>query len=184
VRRGMLTDFPGARAEERTLFGGAASPAVARLLHEAAHSYAQTQRAEAILWTAQAIDPHCLPVYFALYKFYFYKRLLHDAERVTRMALSEAARQGCFDPEWRRLTPGSADWDITPGPQHFYLFSLKALSFICLRQGRSDESATMLAKLQELDPRDRVGGSVIRDLERAASSSCRPAQAGKTGLKS
>ena len=38
------------------------------------------------------------------------------------------------------------------GPAHFYLFTLKALTFITLRRGRVDEALTMLAKLRELVP--------------------------------
>ncbi len=46
-------------------------------------------------------------------------------------------------------------------PQHFYLFSLKALGFIRLRQQHFDESHAILEKLREIDPQDSVGGSVI-----------------------
>lgn len=150
--------------EPPALFGGGAAPAIARLLQGASRAYAKPRRAEAILWTAQALDPHCLPVYFALYKFYFYKGQLADAERVTRMALSEAAQQAGFDPDWQQATTASCDWLDTFGPQHFYLFSLKALAFILLRQDRRRESEEILAKLEALDPRDSVGASVIRDL--------------------
>lgn len=85
------------------LFGGEASPVIAQLLRDAAASYQQTSRAEAILWSAQAIDPTCLPVYFALYKFYFYKYRLTDAEKVALMGLETAARQGGFPA--RLVTP-------------------------------------------------------------------------------
>lgn len=80
------------------------------------------------------------------------------------MALGEAARQAGFDPDWQQATAASCDWSDTFGPQHFYLFSLKALSFILLRQDRGGESEEILAKLEVLDPRDSVGASVIRDL--------------------
>jgi hypothetical protein len=53
---------------------------------------------------------------------------------------------------------------MTDGPQHFYLFTLKALAFIRLRLGRPGESLALLNKLSELDPGDSVGSSVIRDL--------------------
>lgn len=153
-------------APPQALFGGGAGPAVVRLLQEAADARATPRRAESLLWTAQALDPRCLGVYFALYKFYFYGGRLADAERVTRMALEESARQAGFDPDWTLATPASCDWSDTLAPQHFYLFSLKALSFILLRRQRADESAAILAKLQALDPRDSVGASVIRDLAR------------------
>ena len=150
--------------EPTTLFGGEASPVVTQLLKDAAAAYQQTNRAEAILWSAQAIDPACLPVYFALYKFYFYKFRLEDAEKVALMGLKTAAQQGGFYAEWSRLSYADADWSSTIGAQHFYLFTLKALAFIRLRMGRREESIELLAKLQELDPGDSVGSSVIRDL--------------------
>ncbi|MFI4940098.1 MAG: hypothetical protein ACHP7O_07135, partial [Burkholderiales bacterium] len=119
-----------------------------------------------ILWSAQAIDPDCLPVYFSLYKFYFYKGQLEMAEQVVRKALTVAARHACFDPDWRNAHAASADWSNSSSPQHFYLFTLKALAFICLRRGRPEESRDILDKLTEIDPQDSIGATVIRDLMR------------------
>ena len=150
--------------DPQALYGGEASPVITQLLQDAAAAYQQTSRAEAILWSAQAINPACLPVYFALYKFYFYKFRLADAEKVTLMGLEMAARQGGFTSDWSRLSPQSVDWQLTDEPQHFYLFTLKALAFIRLRLGKRAESLALLNKLQELDPGDSVGSSVIRDL--------------------
>lgn len=143
-------------------FGGEVSPTVAQLLREAAASYGTETKAEAILWSAQAIEPHCLPVYFSLYKFYFYKHRLEDAERVARMALVMAAGLGGFDADWKHLGPDSAPWSDTTSPAHFYAFSLKALAFIRLRRGDHDECQALLEKLNTIDPRDSVGWSVIR----------------------
>jgi len=143
--------------------------AVNKLLQEAVESYSQPHRAEAILWSAQAIYPQCLPVYFALYKFYFYQRRLQDAERAARLALRAAAWQGGFAPEWYSATPATADWSDALGPQHFYLFSLKALAFIYLRRGRRTDCTAILEKLAEIDPNDSVGASVIRDLAAASA---------------
>jgi len=41
---------------------------------------------------------------------------------------------------------------------------LKALAFIRLRQGNREDSERSLAKLRELDPDDKVGGSVVGEL--------------------
>lgn len=143
---------------------GALPPGVAEWLAQAVASYDNTERAEFLLCTAQALAPECLPLYFALYKFYFYKRMLPQAEEVALHALEIAARQGEFTSDWTRLDAHSADWRRVDAPQHFYLFTLKALAFIRLRLGQSEGSHALLAKLQELDPLDTVGGSVIRDL--------------------
>ena len=147
--------------------GFATPPRIEAILRQAANSYADTTSAEFLLWTALKTDPECLGSYFSLYKFYFYKRMLSDAEEVALLALETAARQGGFDADWTRLDAQSSDWQRVDAPQHFYLFTLKALAFIRLRLGRGDESNALLAKLQELDPLDTVGASVIRDLAHA-----------------
>ena len=154
---------------QRARFGGPTPAAVDRRLEDVAASHADGALAETLLREAHALDPSCLPVYFALYKFYFYKSRLADAERVALAALDAAASQAGIPADWRQLTPQSADWADTCGPQHFYLFSLKALAFIRLRRGRADETRALLAKLAELDPRDTVGGSVIGSLATAAA---------------
>lgn len=148
----------------RAGFGAELPTVVESLLNEVVTAYGQPNRAEAILWSAQAMYPECLPVYFALYKFYFYKGRLHDAERANRLGLAQAARQAGFDSAWHCLTRTTVDWTDIRGPQHFYLFSLKALSFICLRLGRLPESRAILSKLAQIDPADSVGASVIREL--------------------
>ncbi|MGE0113789.1 MAG: hypothetical protein AB7T07_02730 [Steroidobacteraceae bacterium] len=146
-------------------FGGDASPLINQCLQDAAVYYhADAAHAEELLLKAYAQDPDCLPVYFALYKFYFYKRRLSDAERITVTALDKAAALGGFEPDWRQLTLHSAPWNDINHPAHFYLFSLKALAFIRLRLGHPDESHLLLEKLAQLDPHDQVGGSVIRTL--------------------
>ncbi len=146
-------------------FADETPPQVAALLAEAGAAYGDEAQAETLLRAAQHTDPQSLPTYFALYKFYFYRHRLPEAERVTLEALAVAAAQGGFDANWTRLHCRSADWAVATGPARFYLFSLKALAFIRLRLDRSGESAAaLLAKLAELDPGDQVGGSVIRSL--------------------
>jgi tetratricopeptide (TPR) repeat protein len=152
----------------RVLFGGSAPAEASVLLEQAMVSYGRTEDAERLLWEARRAAPDALPVYFSLYKFYFYKGDLANAELAARMALLAAARQGAFDADWRGLTPASADWSRYDGPAHFYLFSLKALSFIRLRQGDRGEALAILAKLAEIDPADSVGASVIRSIAEGA----------------
>ena len=157
--------------EASVRFGGTVPPEVDLRLTMAADSHWDSCTAEVLLLDAQSLDPTCLPVYFALYKFYFYRSRLAEAERITLQALVAAARQAGFSEEWQQLTPQTADWAATDEPQHFYLFSLKALAFIRLRLGRADEARAILAKLAVLDPQDTVGASVIRALETAATES-------------
>lgn len=146
-------------------FGGLVPEAIDQLLRDAALAYyGREHEAERLLLEARSRDPRCLPVYFAMYKFYFYKQRLLDAEQAVLAGLAMAAQLGQFPVDWAALTPRSATWEAVESPAHFYLFSLKALAFIRLRLGRPDESAVLLAKLSELDPQDQVGGSVIRAL--------------------
>lgn len=153
------------------LFGSEASAVVRDLLTQAAaFAHSDVSRAEALLWTAQVMEPDCLATWFAMYKFYFYKGRLGEAEQAALSALKSAARRGGFDADWHTLTPTSAPWSDTQSPAHFYLFSLKALSFIRLRAGRPHETRELLAKLAELDPRDQVGASVIREVAAGAAS--------------
>lgn len=152
----------------RALFGGDASPDVADLLEQATQAYADTDEAERLLWQAHRASPDALPVYFSLYKFYFYRGDLENAELAARMALLAAAQQGAFSADWQELTADSADWTQYQAPAHFYLFSLKALAFICLRQDKRPEAEAILGKLAEIDPADSVGASVIRSIAEGA----------------
>jgi len=153
----------------RVLFGGEAPAEIAVLLERAMQSYADGPQAEDLLLQAHRQAPDALPVYFSLYKYYFYKGNLEQAEMAARMALVAAAMQGDFDSDWQRLEADAGDWTDHAAPAHFYLFSLKALAFIRLRRGDADESAAILAKLAELDPGDSVGASVIRSIAQGAA---------------
>ncbi len=134
------------------------------LLQEAIQNYQNTEHAERTLWHAYEKAPECLGVYIALYKFYFTKREIEQAEQVALIGLDEAARQGNFIPDWRVLAADSTDWSGATTPQRFFLYTLKALAFIRLRLGKIDNARAILAKLVELDPDDKVGSSVIADL--------------------
>ncbi len=136
-------------------------PRVAGYLAAAAVSADDWREAESLLWRAQAVEPECLHVYYVLYKLYFNHNRLGDAERTVFLALDTAARQAGIPADWHSLDNASCDWSRVDAPQHFYLFSLKALAFICLRQQRFDEATRILARLREIDPNDSVGASVI-----------------------
>ena len=136
-------------------------PRIAGYLNAAAAAAGDWREAEALLWRAQASDPECLHVYYTLYKFYFRHQRLGDAERAACLALDAAARQARIPADWRLLDNASCDWGQVHAPQHFYLFSLKALAFIRLRQQRLEDAEEILAKLREIDPQDSVGASVI-----------------------
>jgi len=122
-------------------------------------------RAEQLFLQAQALDGRCLQTYFALYKFYFFQKRLVDAERIVMAGLEEAARQGGFPSDYRRLAKNRQKWDLYASEiTLFYLYTLKALAFIKLRLGFNVDAQLVLSHLQQLDPKDLSGASVIMDL--------------------
>ncbi len=152
--------------DERVLFSPNIPDAVNRLLQAAvAASSIDQQRAEALFLQAQALDSCCLQSYFALYKFYFFQKRLADAERIVIAGLEESARQGGFPSDYRRLAQNRQQWNLYADDiTLFYLYTLKALAFIKLRQGFDTEAKLVLTHLQQLDPKDLSGASVIMDL--------------------
>lgn len=118
----------------------------------------------ATLRQAIADDPSQLATYVDLYKLCFYSCRFAEAESVARASLDEAARQGGFAADWQQAQAVDQSWRLSGTPQRAYLYSLKALSFILLRQERLAEAQDTLSHLQRLDPDDLVGGSVIREL--------------------
>jgi hypothetical protein len=113
--------------------------------------------------------PGHLETYVDLCKLYFYSKRLGEAEQVARAALIEAARQGGFEVDWRRLVPEGDAWRDSRSPQRVYMYMLKALSFIRMRLDDIAGGRGILIHLNRLDPDDLVGGSVVGDLASAVS---------------
>ncbi len=152
--------------EERVLFSPNIPADVNNLLQAAvAASSVDQARAENLFLQAQTLDSQCLQTYFALYKFYFFQKRLIDAERIVIAALEESARQGRFPSDYRRLVLDRQKWNLYANEiTLFYLYSLKALAFIKLRRGDDISAQLVLSHLQQLDPKDLSGASVIMDL--------------------
>jgi tetratricopeptide (TPR) repeat protein len=153
--------------EDRVMFGVNIPSHINAYLQKAVAAYDDSELAESLLWQAQQLDPKQLEVYVALYKFYFYKNRIAEAEQVVMQALKQSAELGNFNADWNRLAPESTDWFSIENPQRLYLYALKALSFIRLRQSDVEGAETILKKLRELDPTDQVGGSVLQELATA-----------------
>ena len=152
--------------EERVLFSPNIPAKVNNLLQAAvAASSVDQSRAENLFLQAQALDSHCLQTYFALYKFYFFQKRLVDAERIVLAGLEEASKQGGFPNDYRQLVANLQKWNLYANEcSLFYLYTLKALAFIKLRLGFTLEAQLVLSHIQQLDPEDRSGASVIMDL--------------------
>ncbi|MFA6051662.1 MAG: hypothetical protein WC762_03635 [Methylobacter sp.] len=152
--------------EERVMFSPNMPAEVNNLLQAAvAASSIDQSRAEKLFLQAQTLDSHCLQTYFALYKFYFFQKRLADAERIVLAGLEESARQGGFPSDYRRLARNRQKWNLYANEiTLFYLYTLKALAFIKLRLGFTIDAQLVLSHLQQLDPEDLSGVSVIMDL--------------------
>jgi hypothetical protein len=143
---------------------------IAGYLNAAANAKHDWREAEALLLRAQKADPECLYVYYTLYKLYFGHNRLSDADRAIYLALDKSASQANITSDWRQLDAQSCDWSQVDAPQHFYLFSLKALAFVRLRQQCLEDANAILSKLKEIDPQDLVGASVIASYAAGAAA--------------
>ena len=155
--------FTGESADE--FFGGGVPEAARRLLHRAAQ--APCAEVGALLWTAQALAPQALGIYYALYKHHAGQREFEPAERAAQRGLLEAAKLAGLPEDWRHVLPGQLPEGVDfrgSGPARFWLFTLKALAFIALRSGRPDDARELLAHIAALDDQAHIGGEVIATL--------------------
>jgi hypothetical protein len=149
--------------QERVIFGKDIPASINALLQEAAGSTANFARAEMLLLQAQREAPDQLPVYTALYKLYFYNGQTDKAEDIVFQSLTRAAKQGGFHHDWTQVQP-HPDWADPDSPGRAYLYSLKALAFIRLRQNNLRGANGILESLRRLDPTDVIGADVVRAL--------------------
>jgi len=149
---------------EDIYFGNNIPAAVKQVLLEATRVYPDLAATEVLLEKAQSMAPQQLEVYYARYKFYFYNKRLELAEQIVLEGLKQAATQAGFAYDWLKLDEFSGNWLEPNDTERFYLYTLKALGFIFMRQARLTESATVLNKLKQLDQLDTVGGSVVMDI--------------------
>ena len=157
---------PVAFIEERVMFSPNIPIEVNNLLQAAvAASSVDHSLAENLFLQAQTLDSHCLQTYFALYKFYFFQKRLVDAERIVLAGLAESAKQGGFPNDYQRLVGNPQKWNLYANESTlFYLYTLKALAFIKLRLGFTLDAQLVLSHIEQLDPEDRSGASVIMAL--------------------
>ncbi|MEW8258962.1 MAG: hypothetical protein AB2720_09280 [Candidatus Thiodiazotropha taylori] len=145
-------------------FGFDIEPGAHAELQRAASLISSREASSEALLQAEQIAPEQIEVLIACYKFHFYQGDTEKAEELVIKTLGLAAKQGNFNWDWLQLNPSSADWNAPRGPERFYLYSLKALAFIRLRQEKLHEAESILHALSLIDPADQVGANVIRDL--------------------
>lgn len=156
--------FDGGRA-----FFSANAPTALRFLLNAATQSDNAATTEKLLLEARSRWPQEPDGHLALYKFYFVCARYVDAERAVWQALREAARWGGFTRNYRRLCRDSADWRDRNGAARWYLFNLKALGVIRLRQVKPHSAQRVLEKLLELDPFDEIGGGTFLQIAKAVT---------------
>lgn len=132
-----------------------------QILRQPLDIFVDSQRTEQLLLQACDLLPERLEVRVALYKWYAYSNRFEESLALIDDVLLRAARTGGFAADWRLLTRQSAHWHPATGVLRLYLYSLKATGFVCLRKGDLATACAVLEKLQELDPQDQVGGSVV-----------------------
>jgi tetratricopeptide (TPR) repeat protein len=154
-------ETPGLLADSE-IFGAGLPLAADRHLRAAAASWHAEPVAEQHLRAAQSLAPGHAAVLIGLYRFYFYRNRLAEALGVARLCLAKAARELGLDADWRRVRPGDASFaSYEAFLPRFYLFTLKGYAYLQLRLGDLAEGQAATAKLLELDPADRFGGSVL-----------------------
>ncbi len=151
-----------ARLADALLGGGLPSQAEWHLC-EAGRSYHQEDVAEAHLHEAQIIAPDHVAVLIGLYRFYFYKGRLRDALGIAVICLGKASAMLGLPRDWRDVDGRDAAFDdFSAVIPRFFLFTLKGYAYLQLRLGHIEEGREALMKLGELDPNDKMGGSVLR----------------------
>ena len=150
-------------------FFSANTPTALRFLLNAATQSDSAATTEKLLLEARSRWPTEPDGHLSLYKFYFVCARYADAERAVWQALREAAEWGGFSRNYRRLHGGSADWRERNGAARWYLFNLKALGVIRLRQIKPRAAQRVLEKLLELDPHDEIGGGAFLQIARAVT---------------
>ena len=140
------------------------------LLEAAANAYAEGA-ADAPLARAEALAPESLAVLVALYRNHFYRHRLDDARTVALRALSVSAARLGWPADWRELTLEQvAQQRAGTGMTllRFHLMTLKALGYLDLRLGRTEQGCAALEHLSRLDPLDRLGAGALLDTARLA----------------
>lgn len=137
---------------------------VRQIVQRAIASYEDKPLAEQLFKQALQLAPDEMEIYVAFYKFYFYQKYLPEAEQIAQQTLHKISEMTGLPEDWRRLKSEFVHWANPDSPIRYFLYTMKALGFIALRQEKLILAHEILDKLTELDPDDRVGGSVVKSL--------------------
>lgn len=150
---------------ERRYWGDDLDVGAERALHEAGLYFSDRERALACLERAEGLAPGHLAVIIARYKFHLYRHELAEALVHALRCLSLAAARAGLPADWRLLDRESADFAGLDEAVRLYMFALLAVGYLKVRLGQ-EEGDTMLARLADLDPADRLGAGRLLELSR------------------
>lgn len=139
-------------------------PVAEEQLRLASMAYADSAKAEMHLALARAVAPNNPVVQIGEYRYYFYKGRLAEALKVADTCLASVAAELQLPARWQEVTPSHADFRSDEPAHRFYLFALKAYTYLLLRLNRLAEGILAAEKLLELDPGNKVGGQVLLDV--------------------
>jgi tetratricopeptide (TPR) repeat protein len=139
-------------------------PVAEEQLRLASRSYSDDPTAEMHLALARAIAPANPVVLVGEYRYYFYKNRLSEALKVAERCLDLVAEELHLPPRWQDVLPQQANFSGDDAAVRFYLFVLKAYAYLLLRLNYLVEGAQAAEKLMELDPGNKIGGQVLRDV--------------------
>jgi hypothetical protein len=134
-------------------------------LRQAGESYSNDEVAERHLSEARLLAPDHVAVLIGLYRYYFYKGRLRHALSVAIQCIDRALMELDLVNDWRLVQPEDASFDdygaILP---RFFLFTLKGYAYLNMRLGDVAEGRVAVEKLMELDPNDKLNGSILQDV--------------------
>lgn len=140
---------------------GAGLPLAAeRCITQAGLMRQDVDAAQTLLEQAYALAPRHPATLIALYRFHFYGNRLRAAREVAVLALALAADLLTLPARWQDTKRVACFQNLQPLPR-FFLFTLKGLAYLNLRLGDLEQGRVAIRKLQELDPKDVVGHSVL-----------------------
>ena len=157
-----LNDFTN--SEQTALYFDEVLPEeVESRLAAAAEHYGE-EGCEQRLLQAFFLAPESLTVLVSLYRTYFYQHRYKETLITASHALRISGRRLGFPMDWHELQPVHLGAELPLGLVRFYLFSLKGMAYVKMRIGELDEGERMIDKVIALDPEDRLGGSVLKNV--------------------
>lgn len=146
------------------------APEARDCLEQAAENYGD-DGAEPALLRAYFLAPEHFMVLVALYRYYYYQHRLADAWLVAQRVLRLSAQVCGLPSKWQELNASQLPSDLSINDLRFYLLALKGGGYLQLRLGELESGISMLEKLTELDPEDKLGGAALLEVVRNVQNS-------------